>query len=80
MKVLWNGEITDTFLPIRGIRQGDSISPYILVLCMERLSHLINSLIEKGKWKPVKLNKTGPQLSHLFFADDLLLFAEASME
>ena len=28
----------------------------------------------------MKLNKIGPDLSHLFFVDDLLLFTEASME
>lgn len=32
------------------------------------------------EWKPVKASKSGPFLSHLFFADDLVLFAEASIE
>lgn len=78
MQLLWNGEITEIFTPSRGIRQGDPISPYIFVLCIERLSHGINDAVKRGHWKPIKLSRGGTSLSHLFFADDLILLAEAS--
>ena len=80
MLVLWNGEVTDEFLPSCGIRQGDPLSHYIFVLCIERLSHRIHNAVTTGKWKPIRLARNGIPLSHLFFADYLLLLAEASIE
>ncbi|MDV3200005.1 MAG: reverse transcriptase domain-containing protein, partial [Candidatus Phytoplasma australasiaticum] len=80
MRVLWNGKQLDQIVPSRGIRQGDSISPYLFVLCMERLSHIIKEEVSKGKWKGIRLSRYGPLLTHLFFADDLVLFSEASQE
>ncbi|PNX79184.1 ribonuclease H, partial [Trifolium pratense] len=76
--VKWNGTRTDFFRPQRGIRQGDPISPYLFVLCMDKLSHIILHAVEKDNWKGIKMGRRGPMISHLMFADDLLLFGEAS--
>ncbi|GKC43047.1 putative ribonuclease H protein [Tanacetum coccineum] len=43
MKILWNSEPTQEFVPSRGIRQSDPLSTYLFVMCMERLNHLIES-------------------------------------
>lgn len=79
MSVLWNGEKTDSFKPLRGLRQGDPLSPYLFVLCLERLCHLIDRSIANKDWKPISISRGGPKLSHICFADDLILFAEASI-
>nr|KYP77075.1 Putative ribonuclease H protein At1g65750 [Cajanus cajan] len=47
---------------------------------MERLFHLIKIAEDHHLWKPIKLSKKGPPLSHLAFADDLILFSEASLD
>ena len=78
-KVVLNGELSDSFQPKCGIRQGDPLSPYIFVLCMEKLSHLIHQKLIDGDWKPVKTSRGGPEILHLFFADDLILFGQASL-
>ena len=80
MEVVWNGKNLEWFLCSRGIRQGDAISPYLFVLCMERLNHVIYEAVENGAWKPIQLSRTGPNLSHIFFADDLILFTKASVD
>lgn len=48
------------------------------MLCIECLSHGICSTVKAGKWKSIGLSRKWIPLTHLFFADDLLLFAEAS--
>lgn len=74
MTVLWNGERTTPFKPIRGLRQGDPLSTYLFVLCLECLCYLIEKAIAGKEWKPICLARGGPLLSHICFADDLIFF------
>ncbi|XP_031091113.1 uncharacterized protein LOC115996111 [Ipomoea triloba] len=80
LSVLWDGEQLDWIKPKRGIRQGDPISPYIFVLCMERLSHIIKEATINETCRGIKISRYGPTLTHLFFVDDMVLFAEATEE
>ncbi|XP_019198912.1 PREDICTED: uncharacterized protein LOC109192673 [Ipomoea nil] len=79
LSILWGGERLEPIRPTRGIRQGDAMSPAIFVLCMERLSQLITSAVENQVWKGIKLASNGPVLTHLCFADDMVLFTEVSV-
>lgn len=40
---------------------------------------MIERSIDTKEWKPISLSQGGPKLSHICFADDLILFAEASV-
>lgn len=64
----WNKEVLESFNPHRGLQQGDILSPYLFVLCMEKLSILIQHVVENNSWKPVKIAKNGPGISHLFLS------------
>lgn len=75
--VLWNGEPLPSLNQKRGLRQGDPLSPYFFVICMEYLSGPILKKVETGEWLGIKASPNGPAISHLFFADDLMLFAKA---
>ena len=44
---------------------------------MEVLGALIEDKCKEKLWNPVKSSQSGPAFSHLFFADDLMLFAKA---
>lgn len=48
LQILWNGEKLEAFNSSRGLLQGDPMSPYIFVLYMERLSHMITKSVQDG--------------------------------
>ena len=53
-----------------------SDSPYLFILCMEFLGHLIEEKCVNGDWVLLKASRENIGISHLFFADDLILFAK----
>ena len=63
--ILFNGGTLDSFKPSRGIRQGDPLSPYIFIMCMDYLGQLIQEKCATKAWSPVKASRSGPAFSHL---------------
>ncbi|KAL5541761.1 hypothetical protein UlMin_009471 [Ulmus minor] len=79
MTLILNGSPFNSFKPKRGLRQGDPISPYLFILCMEVLSRLINRKAEEGLIKGFRLSRHTPAINHLFFADDVFLVGKCSI-
>ncbi|KAL5546790.1 hypothetical protein UlMin_006477 [Ulmus minor] len=79
MTLILNGSPFNSFKPKRGIRQGDPISPYLFILCMEVLSRLINRKAEEGLLKGFRLSRRTPAINHLFFADNVFLLGKFSI-
>lgn len=71
-----NGDSINSFSPKKGLHQGDPISTYLFVLCVERPSHFIQKKVDEGSWKPIRIARGALCISHLF-TKDLLLFVEA---
>ena len=74
--ILWNGSPLLEVIPSRGIRQGDPLSPYLFILCLERLSIKLTEAVQNKNIHPLYF-RTGVHLSHLFFVDDIFLFTRA---
>jgi len=72
--VLLNGEKIGPIVPGRGLRQGDPLSPYIFIICVEGLSSLIHQAEGSGTINGAKICKNAPIISHLLFANDCFLF------
>lgn len=53
------------------------MSPYLFIICMKLLSRRINYEVDTLNWILLSISKRGSSLLHLFFADDLTLFARA---
>lgn len=51
---------------------------HLFVLCIDRFSLLISDSVQASRWKPIRVGSRGSPISHWLFADDLLLFDEAS--
>jgi hypothetical protein len=77
--VRFNSQLTDEFIPTRGIRQGDHLSPYLFLLCAEGLSSSLLHVEEIGGIEGVKVCRGAPSVSHLLFADDSLILLKADL-
>jgi hypothetical protein len=75
-----NGGLSEDFTPSRGLRQGDPLSPYLFLFCVEGFSKLLKKAQDEDMLKGVKFGSDGPHITHLLFADDSIVFLEASME
>ena len=62
-----------------GIRQGDPLSPYLFLLCAEGRSALLRQASISGRLRGIQTSRGGPWVSHLFFADNSLLFSHATI-
>ncbi|KAK9713574.1 hypothetical protein RND81_06G036400 [Saponaria officinalis] len=70
-----NGEVFGFFKGRRGLRQGDPLSPLLFTICLEYLSRVLETVQKHRLFRFHPLCKS-MGLSHLCFADDLLLFCK----
>ena len=73
-----NGGKFDCFKPSRGLRKGDPLSSYLFILGQEMLSRLIKYDLSQKSIAGIKSSISGPTISHVMYADDIVLFSKAS--
>ncbi|XP_021762976.1 uncharacterized protein LOC110727703 [Chenopodium quinoa] len=76
----WNGKVSGCVSPARGLRQGDPISPYLFLMCAEAFSSLLVKAANDNLISGARVCRGAPKISHIFFADDSILFARATTE
>ena len=76
--ILLNGKPYGNVLPSRGIRQGDPLSPYLFLLCVEGFTSLLAKAGNDGKIHGASICRGAPKVSNLLFTDDSLLFCRAT--
>lgn len=80
--VLINSSPTGNFENLRGLRQGDPLSPLLFILVMNILSGFLAKAVDRGLISGFNVGSGhGNQIaiSHLLFADDTIFFCDASV-
>ncbi|CAA7023536.1 unnamed protein product [Microthlaspi erraticum] len=75
---LINGAAAGRVDPLRGIRQGDPLLPFIFFLCTEVLSGLFKKAQENGSMPGISVSRQSPKINHLLFADDTIFFSKTN--
>ena len=81
--VLINGSLVDFFGSSRGLRQGDLLSPMLYLILMEVFSRMLRRVKGVGLIRGFKVESRrdgGESISHLLFADHIILFCDSDME
>ena len=78
--ILINGVAYESIIPTRGLHQGDPLSSYLFLLCVDGLSSLINNAARNQLLSGISMCRGCPMVTHLFFADDSLFFCKASSQ
>ncbi|WOG87677.1 hypothetical protein DCAR_0206908 [Daucus carota subsp. sativus] len=79
-KITHSGREFGDIIPQRGLRQGDPMSSYLFLVCMEGLSSIIKSYENRGLIKGIKVARGAPSVSHMFFADDSYIYCHATRD
>ncbi|XP_058723765.1 uncharacterized protein LOC131595434 [Vicia villosa] len=78
--VLLNGSPTKEFKMDRGLRQGDPLSPFILLIVTEGFNMLMKKAVDSEKLKGFKFERGEYRFTHLQYADDTMIICENSIK
>nr|GEX64493.1 putative RNA-directed DNA polymerase, eukaryota, reverse transcriptase zinc-binding domain protein [Tanacetum cinerariifolium] len=71
--ILINGSPTFEFSIKRGLRQGDPLSPFLLIIVMEGLHCVMSNVVSSSLIRGIKIGSSDITLSYIFYADDVII-------
>lgn len=77
--ILLNGSPYGFFKPMHGLRQGDPISPLLFILGSQMFSFMLSQAESQGRIHGIRIGRGVQAISHLLYADDLLIFCIADL-
>ncbi|CAL1375754.1 unnamed protein product [Linum trigynum] len=82
LSILVNGEAGGFFQMQRGLKQGDSLSPFLFSLVMDLFSFILQSTHDSGLLEGFFMDDSNrvDGVNHLLYADDAIVFCDASEE
>lgn len=72
--VIVNSTRCGFFKSSRGLKQGDPLAPSLFIVDAELLSRILNMLNHDQLFHGFCMEKRGPQINYLSFADDIIIF------
>lgn len=78
VELLLNGSVFSKLEMKKCLRQGDPLSPFLFIIYSKLLSRLFMKLENEGRIHGIKLDRSSPAITHLMFADDVLVFCRAN--
>ncbi|XP_060216327.1 uncharacterized protein LOC132643819 [Lycium barbarum] len=76
--VIINGTRHGFFHSSQGLKQGDPLSPPLFIIAAEVLSRSLNKLNDHESFILFSMNKRGPHINHLAYADDIVIFCSGN--
>ncbi|XP_070040593.1 uncharacterized protein [Nicotiana tomentosiformis] len=76
--ILINGTRQGFFHSTRGLKQGDPLSPTLFILAAETLTKALNILHDRECYIGFSIDQNGPQINHLYYAYDLVIFSSGN--
>ncbi|PKU66362.1 putative mitochondrial protein [Dendrobium catenatum] len=73
--IILNGKKLRWIEACSGFRQGCPLSPYLFIMCAQLLS---NAIVQRGHSLGIQMASKGPRITHLLYADDVLIFSQAT--
>ena len=68
------------FYSTRGLKQGGPLSPALFILGAEVLTRMLNNIYDNPIYKGFYMKPKGPQINHLCFADDVIIFTSTNRD